>query len=103
MAIGKWIPFGTTQSATTPVPVVVEQPPTVSAADAKLFGLENFGNTCQMSFPLFYHDTVATSRTGSAPTVRLGYLPVLLEHTGGTIDAYTFKVGLVAGGGGRAG
>ncbi|KAI0756042.1 hypothetical protein C8Q80DRAFT_1223021, partial [Daedaleopsis nitida] len=46
MAIGKWIPFGTSQSATTPVPVVVEQPPTVSAADAKLFGLENFGNTC---------------------------------------------------------
>ncbi|KAI0696858.1 hypothetical protein C8T65DRAFT_663016 [Cerioporus squamosus] len=41
MAIGKWISFGTSQAAATPVPAVVEQPPIVSAADAKLFGLEN--------------------------------------------------------------
>ncbi|TFK87742.1 cysteine proteinase [Polyporus arcularius HHB13444] len=46
MAIGKWISFGTSQAAATPVPAVVEQAPIVSAADAKLFGLENFGNTC---------------------------------------------------------
>ena len=41
MAIGKWISFGTSQSPATPVPVVVQQPPIISAADAKLFGLEN--------------------------------------------------------------
>ena len=41
MAIGKWISFGTSQSATAPVPVVVEQRPIIPAADAKLFGLEN--------------------------------------------------------------
>ncbi len=41
MAIGKWISFGTSQAAATPVPAVVEQAPIVSAADAKLFGLEN--------------------------------------------------------------
>ncbi|KAI0370144.1 cysteine proteinase [Pilatotrama ljubarskyi] len=46
MAIGKWIPFASTQPSATPAPVVVEQPPIVSAADAKCFGLENFGNTC---------------------------------------------------------
>ncbi|KAL1950870.1 hypothetical protein VTO73DRAFT_19 [Trametes versicolor] len=46
MAIGKWIPFASSQAPATPAPVVVEQPPIVSAADAKCFGLENFGNTC---------------------------------------------------------
>ncbi|KAI0714523.1 hypothetical protein C8Q76DRAFT_692631 [Earliella scabrosa] len=46
MAIGKWIPFGQSPSSAAPAPVVVEQLPIVSAADAKLFGLENFGNTC---------------------------------------------------------
>ncbi|KAI0352195.1 cysteine proteinase [Trametes cingulata] len=46
MAIGKWIPFASSQASATPAPVVVEQPPIVSAADAKCFGLENFGNTC---------------------------------------------------------
>lgn len=38
MAIGKWIPFASSQA---PAPVVVERPPIVSAADAKCFGLEN--------------------------------------------------------------
>ncbi|KAI0674021.1 hypothetical protein C8Q78DRAFT_1076965 [Trametes maxima] len=47
MAIGKWIPFASSQSpAASPAPVVVDQPPVASAADAKCFGLENFGNTC---------------------------------------------------------
>ncbi|KAI0640333.1 hypothetical protein C8Q77DRAFT_1086021 [Trametes polyzona] len=46
MAIGKWIPFASSQAPATPVPVVVQQPPIISAADAKCFGLENFGNTC---------------------------------------------------------
>ncbi|OSD01095.1 cysteine proteinase [Trametes coccinea BRFM310] len=46
MAIGKWIPFASSPAPATPAPVVVQQPPIVSAADAKCFGLENFGNTC---------------------------------------------------------
>ncbi|KAI0652772.1 hypothetical protein C8Q79DRAFT_875291, partial [Trametes meyenii] len=47
MAIGKWIPFASSQTpAATPAPVVVDQPPVASTADAKYFGLENFGNTC---------------------------------------------------------
>ncbi|KAH9914909.1 cysteine proteinase [Epithele typhae] len=41
----KWI-FGTSQPPATPLPVVVPQEPIISAADAKLFGLENFGSTC---------------------------------------------------------
>ncbi|EMD32515.1 hypothetical protein CERSUDRAFT_87833 [Gelatoporia subvermispora B] len=47
MAIGKWIPFANTaHSSTTATTAAVEQPPVISAADAKQFGFENFGNTC---------------------------------------------------------
>ncbi|OCH90042.1 cysteine proteinase [Obba rivulosa] len=47
MAIGKWIPFANTGHASTnTTTAVVEQPPVITAADAKQFGLENFGNTC---------------------------------------------------------
>ena len=45
MAIGKWISFGTSQAASAPAPVVSPQAPIVSAADAKLFGLENVCTT----------------------------------------------------------
>jgi ubiquitin carboxyl-terminal hydrolase 9/13 len=45
MLKAKWIPFGAQQNAvavsTKPAPI-----PVVSSADAKKFGLENFGNTC---------------------------------------------------------
>ncbi|KZT63634.1 cysteine proteinase [Daedalea quercina L-15889] len=46
MAIGKWISFGTAQSSPAAPVVVAAQPPAISSADAKQFGLENFGNTC---------------------------------------------------------
>ncbi|KZT00016.1 cysteine proteinase [Laetiporus sulphureus 93-53] len=48
MAIGKWISFGSAQANHVSIPVApaVTQPPVACAADAKQFGLENFGNTC---------------------------------------------------------
>ncbi|OBZ66035.1 Ubiquitin carboxyl-terminal hydrolase 4 [Grifola frondosa] len=46
MAIGKWISFGAAQNPTASAPAVVEHPHVISAADAKQFGFENFGNTC---------------------------------------------------------
>lgn len=50
MAITKWIPFGATPNTTTAPstsPAQQQEPiPIVTAADAKQFGLENFGNTC---------------------------------------------------------
>ncbi|KAF9820790.1 hypothetical protein IEO21_01233 [Rhodonia placenta] len=41
MAIGKWNPFGQTQSSSPAPPVVAARAPVISAADAKQFGLEN--------------------------------------------------------------
>lgn len=41
MAIGKWISFGTSPSSTAAPVVVAAQPPVISSADAKQFGLEN--------------------------------------------------------------
>ncbi|KAL6303936.1 hypothetical protein BKA93DRAFT_701322, partial [Sparassis latifolia] len=46
MAIAKWISFGAAQSLSPPPPPAPVHPPVVSGADAKQFGLENFGNTC---------------------------------------------------------
>ncbi|GBE77176.1 hypothetical protein SCP_0100480 [Sparassis crispa] len=46
MAIAKWISFGAAQSSSPPPPPAPVHPPVVSGADAKQFGLENFGNTC---------------------------------------------------------
>ncbi|KII93283.1 hypothetical protein PLICRDRAFT_35479 [Plicaturopsis crispa FD-325 SS-3] len=46
MAIAKWIPFGATQPVSVSTQAVKPQPVQASSADGKLFGLENFGNTC---------------------------------------------------------
>ena len=41
-AMKKWIgSFGTNHASATPAPVAVQQPPIISAADAKTFGFEN--------------------------------------------------------------
>lgn len=73
MAIGKWNPFGTTQSPATPAPVVPDQPPIVSTADAKLFGLENVSRLILRSTLLLIRcslETLGESPAFVVPSIR---------------------------------